>query len=275
MNKKISYLFIPLLLMSAVGLGAGFTYSTYIAPNENNTFSFGTMVSSDFNFQSIQYYFNGGSGIEEDPYLVSNSQELRNLSKLWNGKMLPASVYVSLSASFHYEGKEMEPIGTSSRPFTGYFDGCGYSISGLKVLTSTETNVGMFGSIGTSSTNGTVQNFVLVGPHIKYEGSNSINIGIVAGYKYTSSTIQNIEIYGGTSDFNVVRAKITTGSGSVTSADAVVGVGESTRAGFVPSLKVSELTGLPEYDETKGASGVITASNTTYYLYNDNGEIGE
>ena len=50
-----------------------------------------------------------------------------------------------------------EPIGSGSTQYTGTFDGCGYSITGV-TIDSTEQNVGLFGYIGTA---GTVKNLTV------------------------------------------------------------------------------------------------------------------
>ena len=44
--------------------------------------------------------------------------------------------------------KGWQPIGTSSNPFTGSFDGQGYEISGLFVNRPDEDEVGLFGCVG-------------------------------------------------------------------------------------------------------------------------------
>ena len=59
------------------------------------------------------------------------------------------------------------PIGTNTDPFTGTFDGGGYTISGLYIDGNTN-NVGLFGCIGTNGTaTGTVKNVTLADSYVR------------------------------------------------------------------------------------------------------------
>lgn len=223
---------------------------------------------------AINVRFHVAAGTSTAPYIVKTSQHLRNLAKLQNSGALPLATYVSLGTSFQWEGDAMEPIGTTTYPFTGVFNGEGFLITGLKVSTSTLTNVGMFGVVGdaTYSRTGTVRNLVLAGPQITTSASGAIKLGVVAGVKTTSpaSSVEDIEIYGGTSAFKTMRAKVTisnaTTVNSGTSPNGVVGQGGSSRAGFVTALSSS-----PTYASTATWSGI--SGNTTYYIWNNNGTV--
>lgn len=276
MRKIKIALFSCLSLFSLVGVSFGVTYAAYNAPSESHTVQFGSMTASDHNFQELGYYFAGGSGTEGSPYLIKNSQQLRNLSKLQNSGALPAATYVSLGTSFQYEGDNLDPIGTSTYPFTGVFNGNGHSITGLTVSTNATTYVGMFGVVGTNTATGTVHSLVLVGPSVTYTGNSAVKIAFVCGSKNTTaghvSVVQNIEIYGGTANFSGkgstknIRARIKS-SGTATYGDGVVAVGGSTNAGFV-----SVLSATPSYGSTLTYSGGIT-TGTQYYLYNNGSNV--
>lgn len=264
MKKVLKIAFTCMSLMCAAGVGMGITYAAYKAPDENNSIQFGEMTGSDHNFQTLSYYFAGGDGTEGTPFLIKNATHLRNFSKLWNMGAMDAASYVSLATSFQFEGDAIEPIGTSSIPFTGVFNGNDYLITGLKVSTSTNTFVGMFGVVGTDTRTGTVHNLVLAGPSVTYTGSSNVKIGIIAGSKNTTaghaSIIQNIEIYGGTNDFNKVRAHLRSG-GTPASGNAIVGAGGSENCGFVSSLSSA-----PTYTSTYVYTS-LTAKNTDYNLW--------
>ena len=63
--------------------------------------------------------------------------------------------------------QKWKPIGTESSPFTGTFDGGGYTISGLYIDGNTN-NVGLFGCIGTNGTaTGTVKNVTLADSYVR------------------------------------------------------------------------------------------------------------
>lgn len=270
MRKLNKVLLIVSAASFALGVGAAVTFAvSYNAPTESTTYQFGSMVASDHNFQELGYYFADGAGTEGDPYIIKNSHQLRNLSKLQNSGALPAATYVSLGTSFQYEGDDLEPIGTSTYPFTGVFNGSNFAITGLKVSTSTLTNVGMFGVVGTNTATGTVQNLVLAGPSISYTGSSTVKIGIVAGSKNTTtghvSVVQNIEIYGGNSNFTNMRAHIHLG-GSTTTGNGIVGNGGSSTSGFVSALNPT-----PTYSSTATTSSVRSAND--YYIYHNGTDI--
>lgn len=119
---------------------------------------------------------------------------------------------------------EWEPIGTSDVPYTGTFDGKGYTISGLYFNNPSESNVGLFGYI---EANGKISNVGVLDSYFKFDMlgggvcgtnnggelqncSNSSTVignriaGGVCGTTYSGGTIKNCKNTGyvkGTSDF--------------------------------------------------------------------------
>ena len=272
MKKLVKSLLISLAAVATLGMGTAVTLAaSYVAPAENTVYSFGAMSG---NFQDLSYYFASGAGSEADPFIIKNSQQLRNLSKLQNSGAMPDSKWFQLGTSFQYEGDALEPIGTSTNPFTGVFSGEDHSITFLNVSTSTYTNVGMFGYVGTTSLTGTVRNLILVGPSVSYTGSSNCNIGIVAGYKTTSgqtSVVQCIGIYGGVApranDIDAIRAKIVVSGGTPTCGNGIVGVGGSVTTSGTAAGFISTLTNATAYTSASTYTGV-TASGT-YKLYHN------
>ena len=89
------------------------------------------------------------------------------------------------------------PIGDSTTPFSGEFDGNGYAISGLQINRNTEDSQGLFGNIGDS---GTVFNLGL--PNVRIEGGTQV--GAVVGNhsgkianSYATGTISAVGSVGG------------------------------------------------------------------------------
>lgn len=85
--------------------------------------------------------FAGGAGTEENPYLISNEDQLDNVRNYLDS-------YFKLTADITMNTDNWEPIGTKTAPFTGTFDGDGHKIINLKVNISSENETvyaGLFG----------------------------------------------------------------------------------------------------------------------------------
>ncbi len=100
-------------------------------------------VTSTTNVNADNINFHGGAGTAADPYQISTSDELSNLSSLVNGNVRDASNGNALYASLHYKlisdidlgSVQWVPIGKSMEGvnFKGTFDGNGKTISNLTI----------------------------------------------------------------------------------------------------------------------------------------------
>ncbi|MCL1842954.1 MAG: hypothetical protein FWF79_04010, partial [Defluviitaleaceae bacterium] len=88
-----------------------------------------------------------------------------------------------LAADIDLAGIDWPPIGTAARPFTGTFDGNGYSIRNITVNQPTIDSVGLFGVNGGLITNLTIENVNI---------SGDTNIGGLAGR--STGRINNVTI---------------------------------------------------------------------------------
>ncbi len=132
--------------------------------------------------------FGGGSGTENDPYLISTKEHLNNVrNDLDAHYKMTADINFTeadFAAGGEYSngGQGWEPIGGygESTPFSGVFDGDGYSIIGLTFTVSSQDyiHVGLFGSIK----NATVKNVTLKYLGISATGDQVIRAGGIAGY---------------------------------------------------------------------------------------------
>ena len=187
-------------------------------------------TEGEFSGSSIASYFADGSGKADDPYIISNAKHLYNLAWLQNKDALgeektyfkvckivgsgddiqhvPTTIDMA-GAIFgtDEEGRSgaIPPIGTAEKPFLGYFDGFGSTISNLWV--STVKNdwkeqpegvedydsdyVGLFGAIGGEAI---VEDFILDRVEIKSHLPDA-KIGIVCGY--VDAMIKNVGVYNG------------------------------------------------------------------------------
>ena len=73
--------------------------------------------------------------------------------------------------------RDWTPIGTSSLPYTGTFDGQGFTISGLYFNDSSADYVGLFGCVKLATTTGTIQNVTVAG-----EFTGNQYVGGICGY---------------------------------------------------------------------------------------------
>lgn len=95
------------------------------------------------------------------------------------------------------------PIGSETEPFTGTFDGQGYTISGLTIKTSNKDNVGLFGFVGRS---GVIQDLNL--EDVEVVGSERVGalVGTNNGGTITranaSGSIEGVSLIGGLAGFN-------------------------------------------------------------------------
>lgn len=96
--------------------------------------------------------FAGGSGTSSDPYLITDWTHLdsvrNNLTdsfELQNDLDSNTNGYSSLASSSANSGNGWVPIGTSSTPFTGTFDGLSNEIADFVINRGSEDHVGLFG----------------------------------------------------------------------------------------------------------------------------------
>lgn len=135
--------------------------------------------------------FSGGSGTEEDPYLISTPEDLWEVAERINTKETHneyAAAFYRLTADIDLGGKkEWVPIGyyaenAGSFRFEGTFDGGGHTVQGIRVdykdplLGQNQTDFGLFGRL-----EGTVKDLTISDSSIAADGESSINVGAVAG----------------------------------------------------------------------------------------------
>ncbi|MFA5498879.1 MAG: T9SS type A sorting domain-containing protein [Candidatus Cloacimonadia bacterium] len=87
--------------------------------------------------------FGGGSGTQEDPWLIETAEQLKYLST--NGYYRQVAD-IDLGVSPWNEGKGWEPIGITGAAFSGNYDGGGYRISNLYINSPNTSDVGLFGT---------------------------------------------------------------------------------------------------------------------------------
>jgi len=124
--------------------------------------------------------FPGGAGTPGDPYWIANVSDLQNMSTDLSASYILIND-IDASATSGWAGG-FEPIGPSGTPFSGSFNGQGYSITGLYIDRGGTDYVGLIGSMtGVSS----LDNIALIDCDIT--GHN--NVGGLAGSSDGFTTI--------------------------------------------------------------------------------------
>ncbi len=125
-----------------------------------------------------------GSGTELDPYLIPDLPTLEAFRDYINGgkgagEYFKVTDNIDMSTKYGADKDSWTPIGSSSKPFNGTFDGGGFEISGLYInATSLSSNLGLFGySYGTIK-NLTVSGSVTGGSYVG--GIAGENEGIIS-----------------------------------------------------------------------------------------------
>lgn len=136
--------------------------------------------------------FAGGSGTQEDPYLIANADQL-NLIRYGMDKHYKLIDDIDLSGYTNWEpiGMKDDEYNANPIPFTGTFDGNGHVISNLKIMHFDKENLGFFSSIsgeGNPNDEVSVRN---VGFENVIINGNRASIGTLAG-SVNRATISNV-----------------------------------------------------------------------------------
>lgn len=103
----------------------------------------------DGSSSDTSFLFNG-NGLSNDPYIITNGAQLHGIFERgdWNRQ------YFKLGNSIDLGGHEWTPIGNSTTPFKGHFDGNGYTIYGLSIQNDLNDYAGLFGKVEGSKISG-------------------------------------------------------------------------------------------------------------------------
>lgn len=131
-----------------------------------------------------------GSGTEDDPYMVSTIEQLRNVS------VYPSAYYklandIDLSLASVSEQESIAYLGwISLDPFGGVFDGNGHTIRNINSLVDNTSYFGLFKSLN----NATIKNLVI--ENFKSTGLRATSYNGIICNNATNSNIENVVISG-------------------------------------------------------------------------------
>lgn len=137
--------------------------------------------------------YGGGSGIEGDPYLISDPNHMQEIGADpcdWDSHFLLTND-IDLG---RFTGTEFNIIGNDPNAFTGVFDGDGYSVLNFTYTDSTRIdNIGLFGLV--DDPNVEIKNLILVNTNLAFGYNGSSKIGSLVGY-FKNGTISKCSVIG-------------------------------------------------------------------------------
>lgn len=161
---------------------------------------------------------NGNDGSKAKPYIISSTAGLDLLATNVNGGTTYSGKFFKLGADITYshkaaneEGADTENNytaigymdGSNDYSFCGTFDGCGYSISGIRIYKAGTDNSdrcqGVFGQLGSE---GTIKNLNLKDAHI----TGYMFVGGIAGINHLGTLTSNLVMNANISGQNYVGA---------------------------------------------------------------------
>lgn len=188
------------MLTAAGGINAiSYTSSNPLTASINNNLAYlhtGGVVQVTATIAESEFYtpdtlkrnitiFEGGAGTKQNPYLISNLQQL---DAVRNNLAAHYKLIADIDAS---EIANWQPIGDGFNYFTGSFDGNAHTISNLSINRPNDQYVALFGYFQPDTLNDSIKNLTMEKVNINgYEFC-----GAIAGYIYNGS-IYNCHVAG-------------------------------------------------------------------------------
>lgn len=187
-----------------------------VAHKEDTTYS-GTIYYITYQSKPLAQYFGGGNGVKNNPFLIQNETQFRNISRAYS------SVYVPGQGSenqINYAFKLTNNLSLGSwlpfdYKFTGQFNGNGHSVTYEMGITQQIVNSrSYFGLFGFVSGGATIINLELKDCKLQSSGgslmSNGVSpgVGILAGSVYQASEITNVKVTNPTVNCDIASASV-------------------------------------------------------------------
>ncbi len=161
-----------------------------------------------------------GAGTSENPYQIANVSDMQFLkanTSYWDKCFIQ-------TADINAGGVSLgQPLGNTTIPFTGSYNGDGHTISNLVMQWSSGTFWGLFGYINSSSS--VIENLGL--PNVNIQGSSVV--GGLAG-KISGATVRNCYVTGSVFGFSSYVGGIAGGTDGATIEDCRTSVASTSRS---------------------------------------------
>lgn len=220
----------PHTINTTINLAKGGNYNISATLNEKNTGAT-AFEAIEFTVDDVTEWVDNGYYVADGAYTVSDAQGLVNIAEDINNGTVDADANIELTGDIDLNdlttraiASNWTPVGTSEKPFTGTFDGKGYTIKNLTLVESEakegKAYIGFFGYAKDADIkNVTFENVYINIPCLDIDHSQG-HIGAVAGSLEGTSTIENVTVKG---DINVYATQDANGASRV----AVVAGGNS------------------------------------------------
>ncbi len=208
--------------------------------------------------------FAGGMGTKEDPWKIANAYQLNKVrSNLSAHYELIADI--DLGVPPYNEGAGWAPIGTKDIPFSGTFDGNGFTITNLTINRPDTSYIGLFGCTGSDAEirnvkleNVIIEGGIYVGSLVGYNRGTITNSGATANA--SDSKVDGKEAVGGLAGHNEGTITNSWAGGKVTA-----NRGPSHIVGGLVGRNAGAITNSYAAGEVSGAGpivGGLSGSNT-------------
>ena len=193
---------------------------------------------------------------------IGTAAELRTLATEVKSGTTHSGDTINLTADIDLGGSSnpWTPIGTSSYPFAGIFDGNGHTISNLYV-DQASSYIGLFGKIASSSTisdlsvNGSVSGNEYTGGIIGYSLGTITN---VTSYINVTAKSRNYNNAGGIAGYNQGTITNCTNMGAITSGSSVGGIVGYNTAGTIENCtNTGSITSTSTSNQGGRAGGIV------------------
>ena len=145
----------------------------------------GTNLTSFAHNELNLYTFSGGEGTKKRPYLISNKEDLIQLSEMFSADGGNREAYFKLINDIDLGDTVCTPIGSPTIGFSGVFDGNGKRITIRNM--ADENYLGLFRQV---DNRGTIKNLIVKGIiNKKVSSKETVNFGLLAGR--AEGTIEN------------------------------------------------------------------------------------
>ncbi len=135
---------------------------------------------------------NESTTLTSGSYVISTTADLQKLSTMTNSGKIGADTYFILANNINFSNTTLTAIGTEANPFKGTFNGNGYTISNLKLTSTTTGRIALFGvTKGATITNIGVSNL-----NISTSSADGGQVGGLVGIAYSSTKISNSYVTG-------------------------------------------------------------------------------